>query len=45
MGGWITVHNCYKLAILMVNRPFTERSGGDTERYRVDSGLVEGEGG
>ena len=27
----------------MVDRPFTERYGGDTERYRADPGLVEGE--
>ena len=27
----------------MVDRPFTERYGGDMERYRPDSGLVERE--
>ena len=27
----------------MVDTPFTERYGGDMERYRADSGLVEGE--
>ena len=47
MGGWITT--AIFIAILMVDGPFTERYGVDTQygadmgRYQADSGLVKGE--